>query len=210
MGIPYWAGEFAYQWDQLWLGGQLFPGIAQLSGPGIKRKLDEKNPKGASGASLTDEGDELAHFDVKLKLWTEAHKDEFERLLPDIHPRRKGGPKSPIEIYHPVAALLGIKNIYIEQIPFPEHDRMGFLVFVLKCIEWVPAPKPQKKAAGSSGGGWDPFGAIKKGLNWGKSLTDYLPPMPTGSGAPQVDNSGMEAAIAAILAAQDNTVDNSI
>lgn len=201
MGVPFWAGEFAYQWDELWLGGQRFPGLAQLSGPGIKRKLDVKNPKGAAGASLKDEGDELGRIDIKLKLWTEAQLRELEHLLPNIHPRRKGGPKSPLEIYHPLAALLGLKRIYIDQIPIPAHDRKGTLVVNFKAIEWVPRPKPQKKAAGS--GGSNKYDDPQDGVT--QTIVEELPP-PEGS----VDNSGMEAAIDAILTGLENTVDNSV
>jgi len=164
MPVPGFAGAFASQWDELWLGGTKFPGIATVSGSGIKRKLDVKNPKGAAGASLKDEGDELSRFDVTLKLWTDAQKDEFEALLPTIHPRRKGGPRSPLDIYHPSTEMLGIRQIYIEQIPIPKQNkREGTIEVELKCIEWVPAPKPINKGAGAKGknkdddveGGWD-------------------------------------------------------
>lgn len=140
-------------WHQLWLGGELFPGVAKLSGKGIARKLDKQNPKGAAGARLIDEGDELAEFDIALRLWEDEQQEQLLALLPSITPRRKGGPKRPLEIYHPTARVLGIQNIYIEQIPFPDHDwEHGHMLWKFKCTEWVPAPKPQAKGKGGGAG----------------------------------------------------------
>ena len=146
-------GATARMWDELWLGGALVPGVATVSGKGIERKIDTKNPKGASGASIKDEGDELTEFDIAIMQWSDAQRDAFVAdFLPFITPRRKGGPKTPIETYHPVLELVGVTRIYVKGIPIPEHDkRKGTITWTLKCIEWVPAPVPQKKAAGSKG-----------------------------------------------------------
>jgi hypothetical protein len=180
MGLPDLSSD---QWDVLWLGGVQFPGVWTISGSGVSRKLDVKNPKGAAGASLTDEGDELALLDLDGFMWEQEQIDEFERLLPDIHPRRQGGPKTPLEIYHPMAKLLGIANIYIKQIPIPVHDKKQKTLRVsLKSIEWVPTPKVQKKGAGTKGygakGGADPLAelnAILTGLgNVGTSLKNTV------------------------------------
>jgi len=141
-------------WDELWLGGTKFPGIATVGGPGIKRKLDIKNAKGSAGASMEDEGDELGQINISLLLTTDAQKDEFVALMPDISPRRKGGPKSPLEIVHPLANVLGIVNIYIDSVPIFDHDkRAATLTVNLHAYEWVPKPKPQSKGTGKGGAG---------------------------------------------------------
>lgn len=144
------------QWDELWLGGAgelvKFPGIWSVTGSGIQRKIDEKNSKGASKASIQDEGDKAAKLTLEGMLWTDEQVAEFEQLLPTIHPRQTGGPKSPVDIYHPLTELLGIKQIYTHGIPIPKHEKkQGRLVLRFDVTEWLPKPKTDKAGGGGSG-----------------------------------------------------------
>ena len=140
-------------WDELFVGGFKFPGLWTISGPGIERKIDTKKPKGKAKASLTDEGDELGRIDCRGMLHTDEQLAEFVALLPMIHPRRVGGPKSPTDFYHPLANLLGIKQIYVNKIPIPKIERGGKLFVSFSVLEWVPKPKPQRRGVGGTGGG---------------------------------------------------------
>lgn len=153
--LPFWYNDFdPLAWDTIFLGGELFPGIANVTGPGLKRKVDVKKPKGSDGASLRDEGIEPARLEIELLIYNISDWEDLQGKLPIITPRKKGGLRTPLSIVHPLTRLLGINNIYIDSIPFPELDKStGFLSVRFTAIEWYPAPKPVKtgKAAGTSG-----------------------------------------------------------
>lgn len=153
MSVPAPDGEFAYQWDALWLGGALIPGIARLSGDGIKRKLDVKKQKGKAGATIEDEGDEPAKFSAELLLWNGDMLAQFEEMKEDINPRKRGGKKYVLDIYHPAAAFLGIDRVYVTGISMPDHDkRQGTVKIKIDFLEWFPEPPPQKVGAGKGAG----------------------------------------------------------
>ncbi len=140
------------EWDTLILGGEVFPGIASIGGSGLKRKIDIKKPKGSDGASLRDEGYEPARLAVELLIYSIADWDLLQALLPLINPRKKGGVRSPLVITHPITRSLGINSIYVDTIPIFDHDKRNQWIKVrFTAIEWFPAPKPVKKAAGSGG-----------------------------------------------------------
>jgi len=132
----------------------MWPGIVTVTGQGPKRKLDLKKPKGSDKARLTDEGYQNAKLKAELSLWEQAHWDSLQELLPIIHPRRKGGDRQPLQIIHPAANLYGIDNVYVTSLPIISLDRRTQIgTFAIELIEWVPAPKPVKRASGRKGGG---------------------------------------------------------
>ena len=152
---PWWneSGEGQDQWDTLILAGNTWPGLATISGSGVKRRIDVKKTKGKDGAVIKDNGMDLASIRIALRIWTAEHWTKFNELLPTIHPKRKGGTRVPTEIVHPQANTLGIKAIYISQIEVPDLDRSsGIMTIDMTAIEWVPRPPPVKKAAGTKGG----------------------------------------------------------
>ena len=113
---PFWneSGEGQDQWDQLILAGNTWPGLADVSGSGVKRRIDVKKTKGKDGAVLKDNGMDPAKLKINLRIWTAEQWSRFNELLPLIHPKRKGGSREPTEIIHPQANLLGIKAILAE------------------------------------------------------------------------------------------------
>lgn len=151
--IPFWENtEDPLVWDTVEIAGKKFPGVATIRGPGLKRKIDVKKPKGSDGASLKDEGIEPAKLEITLLIWNRFFWEQLQGLIPIITPRKKGGARRPTTIVHPLTRLLNITNIYIDGIPIPEHDKQnGFLRVKFTAIEWFPAPKPVRKAAGSGG-----------------------------------------------------------
>lgn len=153
---PWWneAGEGQDQWDTLIMAGNTWPGLATISGSGVKRRIDAKKTKGKDGAILKDNGLDLASISISLRIWTAEHWQRFNELLPTVHPKRKGGVRTPTEIVHPQCNMLGIKAIYISQIQIPDLDRStGIMTIDFTAIEWVPAPPVVKRAAGTFGGG---------------------------------------------------------
>lgn len=167
------------QWDTLWLGGARIPGIARLTGDGIARKLDVKKQKGKAGASIEDEGDEPAKFDAEIFLWNGQLLAEFESIKEDINPRKRGGKKYVLDIYHPAAAFLGIDRCYLTSIGMPDHDkRQGTVRIRLSFLEWFPDPPPQKPAGGGvkGKGAWNGYQGARQANVTAYHPSDGIPP----------------------------------
>jgi len=152
-GLQFWT-EPDNDWDKLVLGGVVWPGvISDISGDAVARNLDIKKSKGSDNATITDEGNTNAKFSVTLTIWTDAQWRELQERIPEVHPRRKGGERKPLQIINPQLNLLGINEAYLISIPIPKLDRFkgGPLDFTMGFLEWVPNPKPVKVNTGGSG-----------------------------------------------------------
>ncbi len=148
---PFWGeveNNGATYWDLIIIADLEFVGFATVTG-GVSRKIQVNKPKGADGATITDNGYNPAKISITLKLVQQVDWDSFQNdLLPAIHPRRKGGPRTPVVLTHPALNVLGVSRIYFTSINAPVigSDKIGTVK--LDAIEWFPAPKPVKKAAG--------------------------------------------------------------
>lgn len=149
-GLDWWDDrDVPMSWDLLFLGGEQWPGICTIDGPGCTRKIDAQAEKGSDGATLKDEGYEPARFTISLQLTTRGQWEDLQRLLPAVHPRKKGGARFPTEICYPSVNLLGISQVYIDKIPIPQKPSAEdcVMVFQMSCVEWFPSPKPVTKGA---------------------------------------------------------------
>jgi hypothetical protein len=153
------GGELdTYEWDTLYLGGELWPGICEVTGSGVSRRVDAKATQGSDGAVLKDQGMNLAKLTIKLMIYNQTDWIDLQRLLPTIHPRRPGGSRTPTSISTPYTKLLGIDDIYITSINIPALDKtVQQMTITMQAIEWVPQPKPVKKGAGSGTSGTSGF-----------------------------------------------------
>jgi hypothetical protein len=158
-GWPHWDDrDWQDAWDTLILGEDTWPGVWEISGPGVSRKIDVKKTKGQDGATMKDEGYQPARLTLTGIVWTEDQWDELQRLVAKVHPRKAGGSRTPLEIYHPQSSLLGINQIYIDKIGIPRKPTAGDgkLSISMSALEWVPAPKPVKTGAGTGTGNSPP------------------------------------------------------
>jgi len=144
--FPSWIDD-ADAWDRVGLADFYLPGICTVSGLEIARDIDVKKTKGSDGATMTDNGIDPAAFSITMHMTAEEWP-MWLAVLPKVHPRRPGGAREPMAIRHPEPNALGITNIYVKTIKVsPPSPRGGYTV-TLGVIEWFPAPKPVKKAAG--------------------------------------------------------------
>jgi hypothetical protein len=148
--FPFWDDP-NQSWDTLRLGGNTFPGAVNVDGE-VSRDVEVKKSKGQDGATIKDNGYVPAPVDIALRLWTQEHWTSFQRLLPTIHPRSQGGTRTPVSIGHPAPNLFGIKDIYVKKIGFPKLGDDKVFTIIITAMEWLPKPKPVKKAAGGGGG----------------------------------------------------------
>ena len=160
-GLPYWDDRAdPLAWDTLILNDEIWPGVCEISGAGCARKIDVKKAKDADGATIKDEGYDLARLSITLTIYSEGDWVELQRLLPSVHPRRKGGVREPIGITNPQINLLGVSQIYIDKIGIPKKPTSGdgLCEIEFSAIEWVPDPPPVKGGAGTgteARGGFD-------------------------------------------------------
>jgi hypothetical protein len=153
-GIPYWDDrDDPLAWDTLWLGDEMWPGLVEISGAGVSRKIDVKKAKDTDGATIKDEGYQPAKLTITVTIYSLYQWGELQRLLPTVHPRRKGGTRTPLDIVNPQANLLGINQIYIDKIAPPKKPGRGdgLCSITMSAIEWVASPKPVTSGAGSPG-----------------------------------------------------------
>ncbi len=148
-GIP-WINSFTDNsgslWDRLRLGGIFFPGMWSCAAH-KKRQLDIVKVRGRDGVRILDNG----YFGVGLTcmgtFWQQSQWDEFQEILPDFDPQKTiaipGGRvigRSPLDIYHPAAAILGVGTVYIVEIGIAKPER-GMLQIPLELIQWFTRPK---------------------------------------------------------------------
>ena len=147
--LPFWFEVDDTSWDTVTLGSDTFPGVATVDGA-VERKIDVKKSKGNDGATLKDNGYVPAPVTITLTIHTREQWIQLQALIPKIHPRRKGGPRDPVEIIYPSVNLLQVTQIYINKIPFPKLDKKtGILTQVFQAIEYTTKPVAPKRGAGS-------------------------------------------------------------
>lgn len=203
-GLSFW-GNPDNDWDALILGGEQWPGLATVTGAGVARKLDVKATKGSDVGTIKDNGYVNGKLVIELQIWTEDQWRELQRLLPIIHPRRKGGDRKPLQIIHPVANLLGIDNVYVQKLPTPSLDKgRGIMVFRFEVLEWVEEAKPVKVASGAAGAGG---AAAKKPLTDDQLRELGLPPNPVDPPGQNYANDAFDSAANALQEANEAQVD---
>lgn len=145
--VPDWASQDE-AWDRMDMAGEFWPGIWEAEGT-VARDIDKKKRKGKDGWKLTDEGYRGAEITLICRIWIDPSDpeetargdyEELQRLLPLIHPRRKGGTRTPIEVNFPPLALMGINQLYVSELGIPKIES-GVLTLRLKVSEWFPQPK---------------------------------------------------------------------
>lgn len=161
MSLPWWDTTTntpteveGTPWDYLTLGGFVLPGLLEEQ-PKVEaaRKVDKKNGPGLDGATLTWHGFDPPEVTIKLLLWTEAHWQSWQQLLPFLLPRPGKPPADPFTIDHPMLAAYGIDKVMVTKVSGLEKVRPGVMRVTLTCQHWVKVKStgtstPKKVASG--------------------------------------------------------------
>lgn len=203
MTISDWEADDS-AWDRLQLGTFVMPGVWEITGGECARQVDHKKTKDKDGARIKDLGLLPPRFTARGRMLakkknqtTKSDWESLQEILPDINPRKKGGPKFPLSIFHPAVAVLGVNTIYVERIRPPEI-RDGILEISIDMIEFAEpkATNISKKPATPSGYiGTDEDAKIlaAQNRNWGLRRAGILAGSPAGgsfddAGAPNQTN----------------------
>lgn len=127
-------------WDQMLLGGIYWPGLWSI-GATKERALDIVKVRRKDGTMTLDNGYFGAELQAVGRLWTPAQFDELQRILPDFDPQRPGGGRTPLDLYHPTAALLACNTVYIRKLGVPPPGAPGggppgSIVFIIDMVQW--------------------------------------------------------------------------
>jgi hypothetical protein len=149
--IEFWEGDASGQtpWNTLNLGGKIWPGIWEIDCP-VERKIDVKKAKGKDKADIKDEGYEVTKLVLTGRLANKTQFDQFQVLLAEIHPRKAGGVRTPTEILHPKANLLGISTIYVNKIDVNTPTAKSGMTVKMDAFE-IAKPEAVTAKSGAAG-----------------------------------------------------------
>lgn len=188
--VPFWdtpplsldpSEENFSPWDTISFGGQPFPGMARVKSKKSKR-VDVKLSKGQSGATYTFVGWKPAEVEVTLTVWTQDQLNQLQNLLPTILPKPGTlGTNTPVDIYYPSLALIGIRSVLIFDVEALEPGNpKGSWSMKVKAQEWYPPPKKDETSTAKGSGTYTGNAAIKTGTQ--NQAETLLPPSVTDAG----------------------------
>jgi len=164
-------------YDHVVLASKEAPGLAEVVGAGTPRGWDERKGLGLSGATLAQVGDGLPKFTVNVYLWLSAHFAAWDVWKPLIARGARGSRYSPMDIYYPDLAELGISRCVILDWKQRELvDERGLYKYPIECQEWRKPLPVYNVPAGSTANGsqhqqTDPIDDEIKGLV--KQIQDF-------------------------------------
>lgn len=157
------SGDLAVTWDPITspcdyilLAGIKSPGLADVSGASSVRRWDEREGFGISGAFSVFKGRGLAHFSVKLRLYSDTDWAAWYawKQIVDKLPTRRGGDgkdSGVLDIWHPLLEGLDIKAVAAAEVMQPEQTDNGEWTIEIKFLEFrypkIALAKPEAAAA---------------------------------------------------------------
>lgn len=145
--LEFWD-DWEAPWDTLYLNADRMPGIWEIQSGECARQMDHKKTKDKDKAVVKDLGSLPVKLTATGRLISREDWVELQRVLPLLNPRFNGGLKTPVSIYHPVSALLGISTVYITRLAAPTLSN-GILSMNIDMIEWS---QPKKAKVGKAPG----------------------------------------------------------
>ena len=103
-------------WNGFYLAGVPSPGILmQIPEPSNPADWDKKKPTGASGASTTYQGTDVASFSFVIWLLDEEHYEDWQMWKQLLGPPSKNWPNA-LDIQHPILNMVArpITSVFVE------------------------------------------------------------------------------------------------
>jgi hypothetical protein len=100
--------------DYILLTRKKSPGLAEIAGADQPRKWDERGGYGLSGATLVYTGDGLAHFSVRIHLFSAEDWNEWNVWKQLVKKAPLGTRPKAQDIWHPYLEDLEIKSVVVE------------------------------------------------------------------------------------------------
>lgn len=148
--FPTWTGSGGPAddaWRTVILGNVRIPGLCTVSSLKCGIDVKTKKAKGADGPTSQDNGVDASKFVIDIWL-NEKSWPEWLKVVGQIHPRRPGRKRAPLEIKHPEPNVLGITLVRILSITGTPPTARGGKKYRIEVEEWFDEPKPVKKPNG--------------------------------------------------------------
>jgi hypothetical protein len=126
--------------DVATLAGRQTPGVIEVVGLNTPRRWDEREAVAFSGAIVVYYGQKLAHFTLRIKLYTVADWNAWHAFAPLVQRVPVGKRQGALDLDHPVTKLANIRSVVIDDVLGPEQTDNGEWTFEIKVIEFR-APK---------------------------------------------------------------------
>jgi hypothetical protein len=148
--------------DYILLAGQRSPGLAEVRGASSKRRWDEREGFGLSGAFSVFKGRGLASFSVFLRLYTEQDWRDWYAWKPlvDRLPTKRSGSKTDtgaLDILHPYLEALDIRAVGVAEVMQPDQTGDGEHTIEIKFLEFRHPKLTLAKPEGSEATPVDPI-----------------------------------------------------
>jgi len=137
--LPHWEDAGA-PWDKLILGDNVMPGVWSVINGAAELEIDTKKTKGHDKARVKPLGLLPPKIQAKGQLISREDWESLQKIMPDIQPKKPGGPKFAMKIYHPAAAFMGLTSVIVERVRSPEISN-GICEITLDLIDWTEQPK---------------------------------------------------------------------
>lgn len=138
-GIPHWEDDGS-PWDKLILGNNVLPGVWAVVNGAAELEIDTKKTKGKDRARVKPLGLLPPKIQARGQLISREDWDALQKIMPDLRPRKPGGPQFALKIYHPAAAFMGLTTVIVERVRSPEITN-GVCEITLDLIDWTDEPK---------------------------------------------------------------------
>jgi hypothetical protein len=140
VALPFPGAPGGDAWDELTIAGVRFLGVVEVTGAKRSVRVDERNRRGANGATVSIHGRELAKPKLTLKAWDEAGVAQLEAIAERVFPVARTARHNAVEVLHPALAFHGITQVLVTEVDGPEVDDTNLATLSLSCHEYRPPP----------------------------------------------------------------------
>ncbi len=170
-----------HPWDVAFISGLRLPGICEVLDGLTQIGIDNKNPDGKDGSTLTLKGYRPGPFEISCVTWTRAQDDELQAIEDFVwrRPQKKAKVAAvAMDVYHPALERRGIATGALVGITFPRPGPFeGSKVVHFKFIENVPSGAKRQTKTVSKAPVIDP--GIKGKTNLGETPVNAKPIPPS-------------------------------
>lgn len=87
-GTPFWGTDPRAYDTVIFAKNIILPGVCRMTGKGFAQRLQRDRPPGKHGTSVKQLGIQAAKFEIHVRMWTEEHLRNFEKLVPLLKQQR--------------------------------------------------------------------------------------------------------------------------
>ena len=138
MALPFPGSAGGDAWDEITIAGIRFLGLAKVDGAKRAVRVDERNRRGANGASLSIHGRTLASPKITLSAWDAAAVAQLDVIAERVFPVDRSARHDAVAVAHPALAFHGIEQVLVVEVDGPEVDDENLTTLTLSCREYRP------------------------------------------------------------------------